>query len=99
MLADGDDSRRAVAEQRAADQAGHSGLGRGIHQRTQLDGHQRGDVVGCTAQIVVQPRNARRTGHAAKAEDRHTTHVGPQTQPSSDAGIQRRHRNPGHRRA
>ena len=98
MLTDGDDRGRAVTEQRAAHEAGHRWLGRRKHQRTQLDGHQRGDIVGCAAQIVVHPRDARSAGHAAQAEDRHPTHIGPQTKPGSDAGIQRRHRYTGHRR-
>ena len=98
MLADGDDRGGAVTEQGAADEGGHRGLGRRIHQRAQLDGHQHGDVVGCAAQIVVQPRDAGRAGHAAEAEDRHATHIGAQAQSSRDAGIQRRHRDPGHRR-
>ena len=50
---------------------GHRRLAAPERQRTQLHRHQHGDIVGRTAQIVVQPRDARRAGHAAQAEDRH----------------------------
>ena len=97
MLADGDDAG-AVSEQRAAHEAGHRWLGRRKHQRTQFHRHQHSDIAGGTAQIVVQPRNARRAGHTTQSEDRHAPHIGPQSQPSRDAGVQRRHRHTRHSR-
>ena len=98
MFADRDHRGGAVAEEPAADEEGHRGLGRRIGQRTQFDGDERGDVVGCAAQVVVQARDARGAGHAAQAEDRHAFDVGPQAQAPGDAGVQRRHRHAGDRR-
>lgn len=58
-FADRHHRRGSIAEQRAADKARHGGLSRGIGERAQLYRHQHRDIVGGTAQIIVQSGHPR----------------------------------------
>ena len=96
--ADGDDRRRAVAEQAAGDQVGDRVVVALDGERAELDRQQHGDLVGPAAQVVVQPGDAGRAGDAAEPEQRHPLHVGPQPQTLRDAGVDRGGGDAGHRR-
>ena len=89
---------RAVAEQGARHQVGGGDRGARQAQRAELDREQRGGVPGPAEQVVVQPRQPGRPGHAAEAEHRQPLQVRPQSQPGHQQGVKRRHRHPGHRR-
>jgi hypothetical protein len=45
----------------------------------------------------VQARQSRCAGNATETEDRHPSHIGSQSEPHRNPGIQRRHRQTGHR--
>ncbi|CKR12504.1 Uncharacterised protein [Mycobacterium tuberculosis] len=94
-VADGDHRGCSVAEQCGPDQTRHGWFDRGIRQRAKLNRDQNRDVVGRATQVVAQAGHARRPCHAAQTEQRHPPHVGAQTKPPGDPGIQRRHRDAG----
>ena len=97
-FADRDHRAGAVTEQSTADPARDLGLQRREGQRAQFHRQQDRDIIGRSAQIVVQSRHACRTSHAAEAEHRHPPHIGPHTEPGGHPCLQRGHHDPGHRR-
>ena len=96
-FADRHHRRCSVAEQCPRDERGDIRIGL-LRKRAKLYRDQDRDVVGRTAQIVVQPSHPRGSGDATQPEYWHPPHVGPQAQLRGDAGVQRRHRNAGDRR-
>ena len=65
-----------------------------VRQRAELDREQSPDLVRVTDQVVVQSGNPRRAGYAPQPEQRHSLHVGAQTDKLGDAGLDRGHHEP-----
>ena len=67
-------------------------------QRTQLDGKQRGRLIGKAANVIRRARNSRGARHAAKSENRNALDVRRESHAIDEPRIERRRRDTGHRR-